>query len=227
MANKLQNQKPSFSAFILFFFPILLVSIWGHIALLLGVKKAVESEDYTIAQSIGQSKTFFLKYLGVILIIILFIMGIMIFGGVSITMVLVILSKVNKILASLICLALAITALVFLVFFLLRWSLAATVCVLENIKPIAALKRSFSLVTDYVHPVVGTYCLTILMYVACLLPIIIVGAFLGIGNDIEQSNRIGIIYSVFINIVLVPFWGTTTVVLYKKLKEALETYVCA
>lgn len=227
MVSKLQNQKPTLSIFFLFFLPVLLVSICGHIALLLGIKKAVDSEDYTIGQSISQVKLFFLKYLGVILIITLFVMGIMILGGMSIAMILAVLLKVNKILALMICLALAITALAFLVFFSLRWSLAATVCVLENISPIAALKRSLSLVTDYVHPVVGTYCLTMLMYIACLVPIIIVGTFLGIGNDANQSNRVGIIYSMLINIALVPFWGTSTVILYKKLKEALETHVCA
>lgn len=142
-------------------------------------------------------------------------------------MILALLLKVNKILALLICLVLAVAVFAPLIYFMLRWSLAATVCVLENVRPIAALKRSFSLVTDYVHPVVGSYCLIILAYIACLLPIIIAGAFLGIGNDADQANQVGIVYSIFINIVLVPFWATITVVLYKKLKEALETRVYA
>jgi hypothetical protein len=227
MASKLQNQKPSLSTFLLFFLPAFLVSIWGHIALLLGAKKAVDLEDYTIGKSISQAKVFFLKYLGVILVITLFIMGIMILGGISVAMILAILSKVNKILAVLISLALVIAILMSLVYFILRWSLATVVCVLENDRPIVALKRSLSLVTDYVHPVVGSYCLIILIYIVCLLPIIIVGAFLGIGNDTAQANRVGIMYSIFINTALVPFSTMIIVVLYKKLKEALEANVYA
>ena len=227
MASKFQDQKPNLSTFLWFFLPILIVSTWGHIALLLGARKAVDLQDCAIGQSISQAKVFFLKYLGTILVATLFLMGITILGVLSSIMILALLLKVNKILAILICLVPATVALACLIFFLLRWSLAATVCVLENARPVAALKRSFSLVTEYVHPVVGTYCLIILIYIVCLLPIIILGAFFGIGNDTDQANRVGIIYSIFINIVLVPFWTTITVVLYKKLKEALENHVHA
>jgi hypothetical protein len=135
--------------------------------------------------------------------------------------------KVNKILAVSICLVVATAAIGFFIYFMLRWSLATTVCVLEDARPVAALKRSLSLVTEYVHPVVGAYCLFMLIYIICLLSIIIAGVFLGVGNDANQSNRVGVIFSILINIVLVPFWTTITVVLYKKLKEALETHVCA
>ena len=227
MASKFQKEKPSFSAFLWFFLPILIVSIWGHIALLLGAKKAVDLEDYTIGQSISQTKEFFLKYLGTVLLATLFFIGVTMLGGASFIIILALLLKANKILALLICLALATVVLAYLIYFMLRWSLAATVCVLENIRPVAALKRSLSLVTNYVHPVVGTYLLIILAYVVCLIPFIIVGAFLGIGNDPDQSNRAGTIYSIFINIILVPLWTAITVVLYKKLKEALGDHVHA
>ena len=150
-----------------------------------------------------------------------------ILGVVSIATIFALLLKANKILAVLLCLALAIVILGVLIYFMLRWSLAATVCVLEGVRPIAALKRSLALVMDCVHPVVGVYCLVVLTYVACMLPFIIVGLLSGIGNNINQSNLAGTIYSIFINILVVPFWATITVVLYKKLKEALEANVCA
>jgi len=227
MASKLQDQKPSLSVFLWFFTPVLIISIWGHIALLLGVKKAVELEDYKIGQSISQAISFFLKYLGTVLLAALFFMGITMLGGISAAIILGILSKVNKILAVSICLLIAIVVFMFLIYFMLRWSLATTVCVLENARPVAALKRSLSLVTKYVHPVVGTYCLIPLVYIACLPPFIIIATLCGMGSDTDQANRVGMIYSVLINIVLVPFWSTLAVVLYKKLKEVLEINVYA
>ncbi len=226
MASKLHNQKPSFSMLI-WILPVLIISIWGHVALLLGSKKAIDLEVYTIGQSIVQVKNFILKYLGTILSVLLFFMGVVILGGVSTAIILALLLKVNKILAISICLALIIAILVFSIYFMLRWSLASIVCVLENARPFSALKRSFVLVTDYVHPVVGIFCLTILAYIVCILPFIIIGAFLGVGNDTDQANKIGTIYSLVINIILVPLWTIITVVLYRKLKEALETNVCA
>lgn len=221
------GKEPNPSMFLWFFLPVLIISIWGHIALLLSAKKAVDSEDYTIGQSISQTKGFFLKYLGTVLVSALFLMGIPILGSISVAVILALLLKGNKILAVLVCLALAIAAFASFVYFMLRWSFAPTVCVLENTRPITALKRSFSLVKDYIHPVVGTYCLVTLIYIACLLPIIIAGGFLATGNNAEQFNRVYIIYSIFINIALVPFCVTITVVLYKKLKEALKANVYA
>jgi len=227
MASKLQSPKPSLSIFLWFFLPVFIISTWGHIALLLGAKKATDLEDYTIGQSISQVRGLFLKYLGTILIIALFFMGVTILGGVSIVIILALLLKVNKILATLICLVLAIVTLGYLIYFILRWSFASTVCILENTRPVAALKRSLVLVTNYVHPVVGTCCLVLLAYIVCMLPIIIVGVLSGIGNNPGQSNLVVTIYSIFINMLLVPFWATIIVVLYKKLKEALEANVCA
>jgi len=227
MASKLQSQKPSLSLLFLFFLPVFLLSIWGHIALLLGAKKAVDLEDYTVGQSISQVRGFFLKYLGTVLIITLFFMSVTILGVVSIAIIFALLLKVNKILAALICLTLAIVVLGVLIYFMLRWSLAATVCVLENTRPVAALKRSLALVMDYVHPVVGTFCLIVLTYIACVAPFFIIGALSGVGNNISQPNLAGTIYSIFINILLVPFLATISVVLYKKLKEALEANVHA
>ena len=69
--------------------------------------------------------------------------------------------------------------------------------------------------------------MVLLAYIVCMLPIIIVGVLSGIGNNPGQSNLVVTIYSIFINMLLVPFWATIIVVLYKKLKEALEANVCA
>ncbi|MDD5408469.1 MAG: hypothetical protein PHC71_00010 [Candidatus Omnitrophica bacterium] len=227
VASKLQDQKPNLQVFLGFFIPALIISIWCHISLLLGVKQAVGLEFWTIGQSIKQTKKFFLKYLGTVLIVFLFLMGMIILGGLSAAIILPLLLKVSKILAALICLVLVIVLILFLAYFMILWSLATTVCVLENVRAVTALKKSSSLIKNYVLPVTGTYCLIILVYIACLLPFIIIGTFLGLGNYPDMANRAGTIYSMFINILLVPFWTAIAVILYKKLKEVLEAHVCA
>jgi len=227
VASKLQDQKPNLQVFLGFFIPALIIGVWCHISLLLGVKKAVDLEVYTIGQSIKQTKTFFLKYLGTVLVVSLFLMGMIILGGLSTAIILPLLLKVNKILATLVCLILVIALIVFLAYLMILWSLATTACVLENLRPITALKKSSSLIKGYVPASAGTYCLIILVYIACLLPFIIIGTFLGLGNYPDLANRVGTIYSMLINVVLVPFWSAVAVILYKKLKEVLESHVCA
>jgi len=226
IAGKPQDQSNS-PWLLLFYILILIASIWSHIALLLAAKKAVNLEPYSISQSINQVREFFFKYLGTVLLSILIFMAIVIFGWVSVTMILGVLSKVNRMLAVSAGLIITIAVLVFLVYLMLRWSLATAACVLENVRPVTALKRSFSLITKYVYPVAGTYCLIMLIYIVCLMFFIIVGGFLNIGSDIEQANRISTVFSLIINIVLMPFWSTITVTLYRKLKEAKEAYVHA
>ncbi|MDD5128088.1 MAG: hypothetical protein PHO40_00325 [Candidatus Omnitrophica bacterium] len=226
IAGKPQDQSNS-PWLLLFYILILIASIWSHIALLLAAKKAVNLEPYSISQSINQVREFFFKYLGTVLLSILIFMAIVIFGWVSVTMILGVLSKVNRMLAVSAGLIITIAVLVFLVYLMLRWSLATAACVLENVRPVTALKRSFSLITEYVYPVAGTYCLIMLIYIVCLMFFIIVGGFLNIGSDIEQANRISTVFSLIINIVLMPFWSTITVTLYRKLKEAKEAYVHA
>lgn len=223
----LQNQKPSLTTVIWFLF-LIAISSWGHIALLLGTNKAVGGQDYTIGQSIGQAKAFLVKYLALILSVTLLVLGILIVAGVSAVVVLAFLARARKMLAALICFVVLIVVIVSLVFFLLRWSLAALVCVFENAGPIAALKRSFTLVQEHVNPVVGIYGLMALAYIVCLLPVMITAALSATTWQVNQSAQLGTtIYAVLLNIILVPFWTTITVVLYRKLQEALEAHVYA
>ncbi|MDD5560871.1 MAG: hypothetical protein PHT50_01890 [Candidatus Omnitrophica bacterium] len=227
VAEKMQAGKPSLTTFLLFFVPALTASIWCHISLLLAAKKTVGFEDYEIGESIAQTKPLFFKYLGTVLLISLFILGVAMFSSLSVALALTLLLKINKLLATLVCLALGIAIIASAVYLIILWSLAATVCVLENLHPIAALKRSTALVGNRVLPVVFVYSLFVAACIICLIPFVIAGAILGIGGNAVEANQAGSIYSMFINIVLIPFWSVLTVMLYKKLQGALETNVYA
>jgi hypothetical protein len=230
MVRSLPDQKPSLAAF-LGFLLLIVISSWGHIALLLSADKAVGAQDYTIGQSISQAKVFLVKYLALIISFTLFMMGIIIVAGIFVVVVWAFLLQVNKILAGLICFALTITVIAFLVCLMLRWSLAAVACVLENAWPVPAVKRSFSLVKDKINPVVGIYGLMTLVYIVYLVPMMIAGGWLDAGKNTRLASQadmtVYILFSFLISTVLVPFGTIIIVVLYKKLKEVLEAHVYA
>ncbi|MDO8488549.1 MAG: hypothetical protein Q7S42_00320 [Candidatus Omnitrophota bacterium] len=203
------------------FLVTIVMSSWGYIALLLSANKALDAQDYTIAQSISQTRVFLVKYLGLILSVALFIMGIFITGFASVMVTVVFLSKANAVLATVICLVLIIAVIASLVFFLLRWSLSALVCVFEGSRPIPALNGSFSLVKEHINPVVGVYVLMTLIYTITSVPAIIAMALSAVTVPVNQSSQFAVtIYFILLNIIVVPFCSTTTVVLYRKLKEA-------
>jgi hypothetical protein len=189
-----------------------------------GGKKSGDREPYTALQSIGQARMFFLKYLGTSLIITVFLAGLIILATIFVAGLFPALLRVNKILAISVCLAIAIANVGFLVYFLFRWALSMVVCVVESAGPVVSLKRSFFLVKDYIHPLVGTYCLFMLLYVTVLF--VFIAAFVWLVKELTQYGWMPVLLGMSINIILIPFWTVITVVLYKKLKEVSEIHVC-
>ncbi|MDD5771016.1 MAG: hypothetical protein PHO81_02085 [Candidatus Omnitrophica bacterium] len=227
MASRLQNQEMTFLVFVCVFLPVLILSVWGNISLLLAASKAVCSQDYPVGQAINEAKAYFLNFLGTGLIATVFLTGIALLGAFFVGAFFPLLIKVNKILAISFCLIIAIVSIGFFVYFMIRWSLATVVCVLENTRPFNALKRSLVLIAEYVNPVVGTYFLFMLIYIACLVFFAVAGMFFGAGNYGEKPGWISAVFSLLLNVVLVPFWATLTVALYNKLKEVSESHVCS
>jgi hypothetical protein len=227
LAGTFQGQKLNPGITLLLFLAIFIINFWGYIALLLGAKESVESSTCAVWGSIVKVKTYFFRYLGTALLSSLFLGCITIFGGALSYFALILLLKVNKIIALSACIFLAILTIAFLIYFMFRWSLATVACVLEECRPMAALKRSRALVNDYIHPLAGVFCLIMLVYLVFMIPAFILGAVFDLGKDSAQANQIGTIYNIIINIILAPFWTTITIVFYKKLKEALEINVHA
>jgi len=221
VANISSDQKLNFAQILGFIFSVI-VNSWGHITLLLSAHKVTGDAGYSIGQSIKEAKNFLLKYLALILSVALIVSGFIILAGVSATIMLPFLLKINRILSIVFGSFLLITVIVLLVFYILRWSLSALTCVFENLQPIAALKLSFSLINQHINTVVGVYGLIILIYIAGLFPVMLMGIWGGLGQSSNSPfNLVATIYTTFINIVFVPFWTMATVVLYKKLKEVL------
>ncbi|MFA5092402.1 MAG: hypothetical protein WC543_00420 [Candidatus Omnitrophota bacterium] len=204
------------------FMLILVISSWGYISLLLSANKIVSAQTYTIKQSIQEVKNYFLKYLVLIICIVIFAAGFAIIVGILGTVVLPMLLKLNQTIGLIFGVILLVAALLLVLAVALRWSLSALVCVYETLGPLAALKQSCALIKKHINPVVGTYGLIILVYLVGLLPVFILGIFTDAGPDLMSPvNIVTTLYIFLMNIILVPFWTMSNVVLYKKLKEIL------
>jgi len=202
------------------------ISTWGHLALTLFVNRAA-GEGWSAGQSLSGAGKYFWPYIGATILTFLFMAGFWITGGVLAVSAASLLWKINKIIAILLTAAVAIACVSCTVYFMIRWLLYGVLCVTESAGPITALKRSHKLVKGYVNPVIGAYCLLILVYIAGSIPLSVLGATLrvlgaigGKGNPIMSLIRV--IYNTALNIVLIPLWASVSVVLYRKLKEAVE-----
>ncbi len=202
----------------------IVIGSWGGIALLLAVNKVLGGQEYTVGQSISQAQLFLGKYILTVLSIGLFVGSIFIAGGICAAFFRTSFLAANVPL-SFVCLLAIIALIGVFVFFILRWSVATAVCVLENSGAPASLKQSFTLVKKNINPLLGVYCLKALTYICCLLPMVIVVTISGkhVGSANSQNAAVSLsmtVYIILLSAILNPFWTTMLVILYKKLKEA-------
>jgi len=212
----LKTAKPN-PVFLLLGLICIPISSWGYLALMLFVNKATAGEVGGIGESVRGAGKYFWPYLGATLLNLLFMIGLWATGGILTSIAAALLWKTNKILAILIVVVVGIACVAVTVYFMIRWLIYGALCVTESAGPITALKRSLYLVKGYVNPVIGAHCLIILVYIAGWIPAMVLGA---IGGKI--SYPVGAIYNTVINIVVLPLCATISVVLYRKLKEAVE-----
>lgn len=204
------------------FLVIMLISSWGYVAMLLITGKIINGQATTIKENIREVKDHFLKYLILIICIVLFVAAFAVIVSILGTVILPLLLQLNRWLGVIFGIILLLTTLFLVVGAAIRWSLSALACVFENLGPWAALKRSRALINKHVNPVVGTYGLIILAYVIGLLPVMILGGIVEPDPNMFSPLNIAVtVYILLINVVLVPFWTMSNVVLYKKLQEAV------
>lgn len=206
-----------------------LLGLWSGVALLSAAYKAVNVEKIAIGENILLgARRYLLSYTAIALLVVAFIIGLL-FAGASIAIVSYALFGGRSIISAVATQFIPVAIVVcFLVYFMIRWALAGTVCVLESAGPIASLKRSLSLIKDYVTPVVGEYMLFILAALVASIPYMVWMIIFGQYNDgMEAEIVAGAVNNIIINAILMPFFYVVMVVLYKKLKEASEANVCA
>jgi len=205
-----------------------LLGLWSSVALLVAANKAVRGETFRIGESAIGAKQYFLSYLGVNLLIPIFIIGVLFAWGSFALGNFILVAKINVIAAFVLQIVFFVAAICLLVYFMIRWALGGAACVLENMRPVDALKRSRILIKDYVNPVVGEYFLFIMATLLAAIPYLVLVSILGNSKDgMEIEMLIGAVNNIIINSMLIPFMFIIMVVLYKKLKEVNEANVRA
>jgi hypothetical protein len=101
----------------------------------------------------------------------------------------------------------------------IRLSLAGVVCIMEETGPVKSLKTSHSLIKKSVSPVVGVFCFILLLFALLFVPGFLFGSVIVPKSAGEISL---VVYQVLAGVLAVPVWVSVMVVLYKKLKEAVN-----
>lgn len=112
-----------------------------------------------------------------------------------------------------------IACVVAMVYCVIRFSLAGIICIMEETGPVRSLKTSHSLIKKSILPVVGVFFFILLLSALLLLP-----GFLLVPAIVSKSlgEILLVIYQILVGAVTVPILVYAMVVLYKKLKEAIN-----
>jgi hypothetical protein len=126
-------------------------------------------------------------------------------------------------LAIILAAALAIVACVFaLVYCAIRFSLAGVISIMEKAGPVTSLKTSHSLIKKNISPVVGVFMFILLISALLFFPGLLLNLLIAPNTGVNGVSVLLIIYQVLVGAITVPIWASVMVVLYKKLKEAIN-----
>ena len=194
--------------------------MWAVIAFLLINIKA-QAPGNSAIENIIDAKNYILPYLGNTVLFLLFLALISLLGAGLFLLGVFCLAIKQAILGIIVMLVSAIPCLFAIVYFAIRLSLGGVVCVAEKTGPVIALKRSHELVKKYVTPVVGAYCLN---FLAVLIFVILQVLFSLIFKKFSQTcfDIAAQSFQFAAGLVLVPLLAAISLVLYNKLKEAVE-----
>ncbi|MFA5311484.1 MAG: hypothetical protein WC355_04145 [Candidatus Omnitrophota bacterium] len=211
---------PSSQSQFLWFFYALINWLAGALLmafLLIAVKERILGGAVSIKGVIYATKKYFWPYLLTSTLYSIIVAGIL-FAGVasSFWLYYFFIKPLGVMLSLLAILPFVAVFLAAAVYWIIRMSLCAVICIMEDNFAFAALRRSYRLVKPYVNAVVGEYCLASLMIIAFFIPLWVAeyvrsGAASGVAADI---------YLFCANIVMQCIWASIMVVLYKNLKEA-------
>ncbi len=112
-----------------------------------------------------------------------------------------------------------IACVVIMVYCVIRFSLFGVICIMEEVGPVRSLKASHSLIKNKVSPVVGVFFFILLLSALLFIPGYLLIQVIGPNG---AGNILLVIYQVLVGAVAVPIWASVAVILYKKLKEAVN-----
>lgn len=201
--------------------------MWGDIVVITAANQADAGEKIALWRHLGGAIKYFLPYLGVMILVALLMLGITIvglaggFGLGGLTVFLYgrlhgIAQTISLIMGIAATIALAVSAVGYLVYFGFRLSLGYYACILEKIGPLAALKRSLALVKKRVNAVIGVFAAFFLAAVVFYLtPAVFLSLLI---ENPEQLNLAGAICQYALGLVFIPVIRTALLKLYQQLQ---------
>ena len=197
-----------------------LLNGWVFVALVIAVNKVIVDADCKIMENIKEARKRFLYYLGATFLFV-FLLSV-IYAIFSISAALLITSwKLKKIFGMVIFSLTTISCIVAAVYFAIRLSLGSVISAIEDKGPMGALRRSHSLIKNYVVAVVGEHCLLMMLYVLFVILLISLAVLSLAVFGKDSINLVFLLSYVYLaGIVLTPLCISISVILYKKLKEA-------
>ncbi|MCX7926893.1 MAG: hypothetical protein N2606_01975 [Candidatus Omnitrophica bacterium] len=174
------------------FFVGLIVIIWVQIALIVTVLNLTKEKVISIGEVLRETRIHFWRYLGTTFLISLFLVLFVFLLSMGMGFIYYFLSQNSSLWVNVLVL-LAMTGIFvsFLVFYGIRWSVSNIACVAENLSPLAAIKRSYQLVSKKVNSVIGVwvllFCFIFLLGIMQTIFVLRSGGFVrGAVNDILQ-----------------------------------------
>lgn len=215
---------------ILLVLAIYVLSLWAQIVFILGAAEAQSGNAPRPFKLIKEAGKYFWSLLGTSILYGLVLLTIVLVVVIACAVVGMAMGLANKTLQGSVGLAANIVGIILLVtgavagvcygvYFAIRLSLAWYVCVLENLRPLASLKRSLFLVKKSVNAVVGVWFFTIaatgvLIYT---LPVALWNWLLK--PPTQQATIINGAWQYLAGILFVPAIVCVSVILLQKLKE--------
>lgn len=190
---------------------------WMSIILILFLdRKLRHLENRSIVSFMKEAGRPFLSYVGTAILIILgtyFVTSLCIFAAGILTSATFV---YNTTIGIVTFVAIATVWASFLVYWGLRWSLWCAFCVLESLKPVAALQSSLLLIKERITPVVGDYILVLLTVALFFFPQTF---FMRKIQPCGTTNLFLEAYRFVVGIIMIPLWTSNQLTVYHKLKE--------
>lgn len=208
---------------------LMILSSLVSVPLIFATCKVAQGEGVNIVESILLGiKKYLVRYIALNLLIVLFFSSIVFVGFAVVVVLYAMLGRGSILSVFAVQIIPVIIVISSFVYFGIRWALAGVVCIAEDLGPIKSLRRSAVLIKNYVTPVVGEYALIAATILLTSIPYVVWNDIFNRHNYMtEVSMVVGAVNNIIINSIVTPFIVVAMVVMYKKIKEAVETNVCS
>jgi len=190
--------------------------VWADLVITVAALKACQDSAGRLTGNALGAAEFFPAYLGAVFLTSALLTAIAACGISAAYVTARTLLASNRLLAVSIISLVGTAAIAACVYFSIRLSLAPVVCAAEGLGPLAALRRSHTLVEDYVTPVVGVYFLLGLAAFILMAPLFF---FAPIPTGDRGVNNLVQVYQYLFSCCFAPLGKCAAVLLYSRLKS--------